>query len=203
MPLKPKVKPTPVKPKEAIDTKEGITPGPSSASSEPSYDPDHLAADHVENGHEPGTAAFEDVGSAEDADGHSEAVVVATHDPAADEDAHSDLGVHPEQQDCEHPTEEEAHSHNHVAENVPEESPREHKQTHLEVYEDTVPEPTESHTGQVISNGNGNSLKVEHTAPGNDIEDIVNLLEGASPSKPRPQSIVSIPDEDGEILNEY
>lgn len=43
--------------------------------------------------------------------------------------------------------------------------------------------------------GNGDFLKVEHTASVNDIEDIVNLLEGAFIPKPRPQSIVSIPDE--------
>lgn len=191
-----------MKPKGPIDTKEGITPAPASIASDPSRDSDHLAADHIENGHESGTAEFLDVGSAEDMHGHSEVIGDATHDPAADLDVHSDPGVHPEQQGGEHPAEEETHSHEHVAENLPdEEVAREHEQVRLEVPKDSVPEPTDSHAGEVISNGD--NLKVERTTPGNDIEDIVNLLEGVSPSKPRPQSIVSIPDEDGEILDKY
>ncbi|KAH0833124.1 hypothetical protein J3R83DRAFT_12121 [Lanmaoa asiatica] len=196
-PSKLKVGRTPAKPKVA-NTKEGITPDPALVPSEPSRDSDHLAADHVENGHESGTAAFSDVGSAEDTHGHSEVVGSATLHPAADDDVPSDPGVHPEQQGGEHPAEEEARSHEHVAQNLLEEAAREHEQVCLEVREDPVPEPAESHAGEVMSNGD--SLKVELTAPGNDIEDIVNLLEG---SKPRPQSIVSIPDEHGEIPDEY
>ncbi|KAG8213215.1 hypothetical protein J3R82DRAFT_11680 [Butyriboletus roseoflavus] len=190
----PRLRRTPVKPKEAIDTNEGIAPGPVSVSSVPSRDSDHLAADHVENGHESGTTAFSDAGSPEDTHGHLEVVGDAAHDPTEDEDVRSDPGVHP--------AEEEAHNHEHVADNHPEEeATREHEQVRLEVHEDTVVGPAEPHAGGVL--GNGNSLKVEHAATGNDIEDIVNLLEGASLSKPRPQSIVSIPDEDGEIADEY
>ena len=187
-----------MKSKEAIDTKEGITPDPASVPSVLSRDSDQLAADHVENGLESGTHAFSDAGSPEDAHCHSEVVSGVPHDPAVDEDVHSDPGLHPEQQGGEHPAEEGVHSHEHVAESLPEEeAPREHEQVH----EDTVAEPAGSHAIAVI--GNGDSFKVEHGATGNDIEDIVNLLEGASLSKPRPQSIVSIPDEEGEILDEY
>ncbi|KAI9567313.1 hypothetical protein HD554DRAFT_2173429 [Boletus coccyginus] len=185
----------PVKAKE-VNTKGGSNPGPASVSSEPPQDSDHLVADHIENGHESGTAAFSDVGSPEDTQGHSEVFSDATHDPAAER---SDSEVHSEQQAGEHPAEDEAHGHELVTQSLPEEAAPEHEQVRLEVHEDVVPEPAESHTGEVISNGD--SLKVELTAPGNDIEDIVNLLEGVSLSKPRPQSIVSIPDE--EIPDEY
>jgi len=188
----------PTKPKEA-NTKGGIKSGPASVSSELPRDSDHLVADHIENGHESGTAAFSDVGSPEDTQGHSEVFSDATHDPAADEGVRCDPEVHPEQQAGEHPAEDEVHGHEHVTQSLPEEAAPEHEQVRLEVHEDVVPKPAESHAGEVI--GNGDSLKVELTAPGNDIEDIVNLLEGASLSKPRPQSIVSIPDE--EIPDEY
>ena len=202
-PSKVKVGRTPVKPKES-STKGGIKSGPASVSSEPPRDSDHLVADHIENGHESGTAAFSDVGPPEDTHGLSEVVSDATQDPAADEGAQPDgevqpdPEVHPEQQAGGHPAEDEVHSHEHVAETLPEEAAREHEQVHSEVH---VPEPTVSDAGEVISNGD--SLKVELTAPENDIEDIVNLLEGASLLKPRPQSMVSIPDEHGEIPDEY
>jgi hypothetical protein len=42
----------------------------------------------------------------------------------------------------------------------------------------------------------------EPPAVGNDIEDMVIMLQSVSISKPRPQSIVSIPDEHGEIPDE-
>lgn len=197
-PSKLKVGRTPAKPKEA-DTKEGIKSVPTSVSSEPSRDSDQLAADHVENGHESGTAIFSDVGSPEDTHGHPEVVSDVAHDPAAGEDVHSDPGIHPEQQAGDHSTE-EVHSHEYVAQNLPEEEAV-REQVHLEVHDDTVPEPAESHASEVI--GNGDSLKVELAVPGNEIEDIVNLLEGTSLVKPRPQSIVSIPDEDGEIMDAY
>ena len=158
-------------------------------------------ADHVENGHDSGTAAFSDVGSPEVMHGHLEVVSDTTHDPAAEREVHPDPEVHLEQQAGEHAVEDEVPSHEYVAQTLPEEAVHEDELVHLEVHEDSVPDPAELHAGEVISNGD--RLKVELTAPGDDIEDIVNLLEGASPLKPRPQSMVSIPDEDGEILDEY
>lgn len=196
-----KVGRTPAKAKDA-NTKEGIKSAPASVASEPSEpsrDSDQLVADPVENGHESGIATFSDVGSPEDAHGHSEVINDVAHDPVADEDVHPDSGDHPQQQAGDHPAE-EVHSHEHVAQNLPEDEgagAHEHGQIRLEVHDDTVPEPAESHVDQVISNGDGHN--VELAAPGNEIEDIVNMLEGASISKTRPQSIVTIPDEDGEI----
>jgi hypothetical protein len=189
-----------VKPKEA-NTKGGIESGPASISPEPLRDSDPLVADHIENGHDSGTVTLSDVASPEDTHGHLEVVSDATHDPAADMEVHPDPEVHPEQQAGEHAVEDEVHSHEHVAQTLPEEPAHEPEQVHLEVHEDSVPDPAELHAGEVISNGD--SFKVELTAPGDDIEDIVNLLEGASPSKPRPQSMVSMPDEHGEIPDEY
>ncbi|KAG6374306.1 hypothetical protein JVT61DRAFT_4329 [Boletus reticuloceps] len=198
---------TPVKPQEA-STKGEIKSDRASVSSEPPRGAEHLAADHTENGHETGAAALSDVGSPEDTPGRSEVVSDATHDPAAVEEARSDPGVYPEppEEAGKHLAEDEAHDHEHVAQAPPEEVAHEHMEqvhpeVHLEIREDPVPEPAESHAGEVVSNGDG--LKVEVAASGNDIEDIVNLLEGTSLSKPRPQSIVSIPDEDGEILDAY
>jgi len=185
----------PAKPREAI-TKEGIRSEPVSISSEPSRDSDQPVADHVENGHEPGITTFSDVGSLEHT--HSLEVVSNTvHDPVTHEDVHSD---HPEQQSVDHPAE-EGYSHEHVKQTLPEEEAvHEPEQVRLQAHDDTVPEPGDSHTGEAIENGG--SLKVELAAPGNEIEDIVNLLEGAPLLKPRPQSIVTIPDE-GEILEGY
>ncbi|KIJ66748.1 hypothetical protein HYDPIDRAFT_26174 [Hydnomerulius pinastri MD-312] len=89
-----------------------------------------------------------------------------------------------------------------------------HADVRVEVHqeEEPVPETTESRVDEVPTTTNGDEHKAEELlatpsapapATGNDIEDIVNLLEGTSLSKPRPQSIVTIPDEDGEILDEY
>lgn len=180
--------------------KEGIKSDHASVSSEPSRSSGQLAADHAENGHGPGTTTFSDVGSPEDTHGHSEVVRDAAHDPATGEDVRSDPGVHPEQQAGDHSAE-EFHSHEHVAQSLPEEAVCKHEQVRLEIHDDIAAEPAESRASEVISNGE--SHKVEPATPGTEIEDIVNLLEGASLVKPRPQSIVSIPDEDGEILDEY
>lgn len=178
--------------------KEGIKSGPASVSSQPPRDSDHLVANHVENGHESGTAAFSDVGSPEDAHGHSEVVSDAMHDLAANEEVHPDPEVHPEQHASEHPVEDEAHGHEHVDHTSPEEVAGEHEQIHLEVHKNAVPEPADSHADEVTSNGD--DVKLEPRAPGTDLEDIVNLLEGATVSKTRPQSIATIPDE---IPDEY
>ena len=157
----------------------------------------------MENGHESGTAVLSDVGSPEDTHGRSEVASDATHEPALDQVVRSDPEVHPEQQADERPAEDEVHGQEPVVETPPEEIAREHEQdrSEVDVHEDTVPEPPEPHAGEVI--GNGDNLKVELTAPANEIEDIVNMLEGTSISKPRPQSIVTIPDEHGEIPDEY
>lgn len=189
-----------MKPKE-VNAKGGIKSTPASVSSELSRDPDHPVADHTENGHESAIAAFSDVGSPEDTHDHPEVVSDIPHDPTVHEEVHPNPKVHPEEQPGEHPAEDETHGHEHVGQTPPDEVSSEHEQVRLEVHEDSVPEPPESHAGQVLSNGAG--VKVEPIAPGSDIEDIVNLLEGTSLSKPRPQSIVTIPDEDGEILAEY
>lgn len=191
-----------MKPHEA-STKGEIKSDRASVSSEPPRGAEHVAADHTENGHEPVAAALSDVGSPEDTHGPSE-ISDATHDPVAVEEARSDPGVYPDppEEIGEHLAEDEAHDDEHVAQVPPEEVVREPmEQVHPEVQEDPVAEPAESLASEVISNGD--SLKVEVAPSGNDIEDIVNLLEGASLSKPRPQSIVSIPDEDGEVLDVY
>ncbi|KAG9315083.1 hypothetical protein JVU11DRAFT_4195 [Chiua virens] len=186
---------TPTRPKEG-DAQEDVRSSPSVVS-EPCGDSDKLVADRVENGHPSGTAAVLDAGSPEETHGHSEVLSEATHDPAAEENVHSDPEAHSEQQAGGYPAEEETHNHEHVTENVPEEEAAgAHEQVHVDARDDTVSEPTEPHV-EVI--GNGDSVNVEPTVTGNDIEDIVKLLEGGP--KPRPQSIVSIPDEEGVITD--
>ena len=197
-PAKLKVTRTPSKQRDAI-SKGGRKSEPASISSEPSRDSDHPVVHH-ENGHEPGVPAFSDVGSPEYTHGHSEVVNDTVHDPVGHGDVHSDPGVYPEQQADDHPAE-EAYSHEHVAQNLPEEEAvHEPEQIRLEAHGDAALEPTESHASEAIGDREGH--EVELAAPGNEIEDIVNLLEGASLLKPRPQSIVTIPDE-GEILEGY
>jgi len=197
-PPKPKVVRTSVKPKVA-KSKGEIKPDPTSASSEPSRDSDPLVVDQVANGHESEAVTCSDVGSPEDV--HDQSEVVSAHDPAADEHVHSDPGVLPEQRESEHAVEQDVHSdYEPVSQNLPEEEEegeeKEHELVRSKVHKDSEPELAETHAPGVM--GNGDCLKVEHSTSGNDIEDIVNLLEGASLSKPRPQSIVSIPDENSD-----
>ncbi|KAH7884611.1 hypothetical protein F5I97DRAFT_1968625 [Phlebopus sp. FC_14] len=178
-------------------------PMASTGSTKPAHEPDHPADNHAENGHEPEEAVLFDTGVAADTQSHTDNVSEGTlHEPVLASEAselREDTPLQHEacaEQLSDSPSAEEpAPVERPPTPEEPAEAVGEHVLEEVSAVE-AVAEATDSRNLDISINGDGEEVKAP-TAPvlGNDIEDIVNLLEGTSISKPRPQSMVSIPDE--------
>lgn len=147
---------------------------------------------------------------------HSEGAVLSDVDIVEDVHSHADLsteGVHDVQQVL--PPDPEVSEEPHAIPEPPQELPElpasaqedpsaesSHVQDPVEevqeVHEEEqlVANGTQSHEEDVFTNGDGHfTAGPMPSTSGNDIEDIVNLLEATSLSKSRPQSMITIPDE--------
>jgi hypothetical protein len=200
--------PTRTKAAKGKEAAMSVAASGASSSSQPSHEPEDPAGDHAENGHELEEAVFSDGGVPEDVIS-SEVTSDITHDDSAAvsepaehrDEVLSQSEVHPEQSVDVQLAEGATHVEKQVTQQVPEEEAA-HGEGRMNICEEEVaPDTTESHVEEVVSNGDDRKVELLPSPTGNDIEHIVNLLEGTSLSKTRPQSIVSIPDE--EITDEY
>ncbi|KAG6330345.1 hypothetical protein ID866_8742, partial [Astraeus odoratus] len=144
-----------------------------------------------------------------------------SHAIATSEEPHSELSAEPETADPQvesygvpEPPSQLPDEPSHVHEPIPEQSSLvqdplldlDHEGVNEEAQEEerqSVIDATKSHETDALTNGNGYHNDIPATSTiGQEIEDMVNLLETTSLSKPRPQSMITIPDEHGDTSDE-
>lgn len=173
------------------------------ATNDVDQEPDHLESGYAENGHEPEETVVSEGATDVHDEVHDHIDEVLAVEEVVEEVKESIVEVSPDSE----ATYVEVHVDAMVADDVP-------QVAEPEVQPEALIDESLSH-GYVSSNGsvefpevatatggNGHSAVSEVPAVGDDIEDMVVMLESVSISKHRPQSIASIPDEHGEIPDE-